>query len=272
MPLQPLSKGQPPGEPIAIIRIGCRFPGDANDPGSFWRLLMNGGDAITEIPEDRWNIQRFYDPEPGIAGKTSSRWGGFIKGIDGFDPECFGISPREASYIDPQQRLLLEVVWEALEDGGQVVERLARTTTGVFIGISATDYAQLQSSPYDHRSVTGGASSIAANRISYCLDLRGPSIAIDTACSSSLVAAHLACQSLWNHECELALAGGVNVIVSAVPFIGFSAASMLSPDGRCKAFDAQADGFVRSEGCGVVVLKPLSRALADRDPVYALIV
>lgn len=263
-------------EPIAIIGIGCRFPGGANDPESFWKLLVSGVDAITEIPDDRWNIEEHYHPVPGMPGKTYSRWGGFIKGIDQFDPEAFGISPREASHMDPQQRLVLEVAWEALEDGGQVIQRLAGTNTGVFVGISHPDYAQIQSSPNDKGSVdahsaTGGALSIAANRISYCLNLHGPSMAVDTACSSSLVATHLACQSIWNQECSLALAGGVNVIITSRPFTAFCAASMLSTDGRCKAFDASANGFVRAEGAGIVVLKPLARALADRDPVYAVI-
>ena len=263
-------------EPIAIIGIGCRFPGDANDPASFWQLVSNGVDAITPIPEDRWNIDAFYHPTPGIAGKTYSKWGGFIKGIDQFEPECFGISPREAAYIDPQQRLLLEVAWEALEDGGQVVEQLSGSNTGVFVGIATTDYARIQASQVDNRSIdahssTGGAISIAANRISYCLNLNGPSMAVDTACSSSLVATHLACQSIWNHESDMALVGGVNAIIIPQTFIGFCAASMLSPDGRCKAFDASANGFVRSEGAGVVVLKPLSKALADGDRVYAVI-
>ncbi len=264
-------------EPIAIIGIGCRFPGGANDAESFWRLLSTGVDAITEVPEDRWNIQKYYHPRPGVPGKTYSRWGGFIEGIDQFEPEFFGISPREASHMDPQQRLLLEVAWEALEDGGQVIERLARTNTGVFIGISTYDYAQLQSSLRDVHSVdphsaTGGASSIAANRISYSLNLHGPSMVVDTACSSSLVAAHLACESIWNQECCQALAGGVNIIISPGHFIAFCAASMLSPEGRCKAFDAGANGFVRGEGAGMVVLKPLSKAVADGDPVYAVIV
>jgi len=263
-------------EPIAIIGIGCRFPGGANDPESFWKLLVSGVDAITEIPDDRWNIEEHYHPVPGMPGKTYSRWGGFIKGIDQFDPEAFGISPREASHMDPQQRLVLEVAWEALEDGGQVIQRLAGTNTGVFVGISHPDYAQIQWSPGDKVSVdahsaTGGALCIAANRISYCLNLRGPSMVVDTACSSSLVATHLACQSIWKQECSLALAGGVNVIISSRPFIAFSAASMLSIDGRCKAFDASANGFVRAEGAGIVVLKPLSRALTDGDPVYAVI-
>ncbi len=263
-------------EPIAIIGIGCRFPGNANNPAAFWALLQAGVDAITDIPADRWNIAEHYHPEPGIPGKTYSRWGGFLHSIDQFDPEGFGISPREAAHMDPQQRLLLEVTWEALEDGGQVIEQLAGTRTGVFVGISTSDYAQIQSSPIergpvDAHTVTGGALSVAAGRISYCLNLQGPCLAVDTACSSSLVAVHLACQSLWNHESDLALAGGVNIIISPGTFIGFCGASMLSPDGRCKAFDASGNGFVRGEGAGMVLLKPLSKALTEGDSVYAVI-
>jgi acyl transferase domain-containing protein len=263
-------------EPIAIVGIGCRFPGDANNPDSFWSLLCRGTDAVGEIPEDRWNLHEFYDPLPGMPGKTYSRWGGFLRTIDQFAPECFGISPREAAHMDPQQRLLLEVSWEALEDAGYPIERLAGTATGVFIGVSTSDYAWLQSGgkgpdPVDAHAATGEASSITANRISYCLNLRGPSLAVDTACSSSLVATDLACQSLWSGQCDYALAGGVNVIISPSTFIAFCAASMLSPEGRCKAFDASANGFVRGEGAGIVVLKKLSRALADGDLIYALI-
>ena len=198
-------------------------------------------------------------------------------GIDEFEPECFGISPREAAYIDPQQRLLLEVAWEAVEDAGYPADALAGTRTGVFIGISTSDYANIQTNPYkleglDAHTATGSANSIAANRISYCLNLLGPSFAVDTACSSSLVAVHLARRSLLNGECELALVGSVNVLLTPGPFALFSAASMLSPTGRCKAFDASADGFVRAEGAGAVLLKPLGKALEDNDPVHALLV
>jgi acyl transferase domain-containing protein/NADPH:quinone reductase-like Zn-dependent oxidoreductase/thioesterase domain-containing protein/SAM-dependent methyltransferase/acyl carrier protein/NADP-dependent 3-hydroxy acid dehydrogenase YdfG len=263
-------------EPIAIIGIGCRFPGGADDPRRYWKLMRDGIDAVTEVPADRWSVAEYFHPVPGTPGKTYSRWGGFLAGIDGFEPEAFGISPREAAYMDPQQRLLLEVASEALEDGGQVVERLAGTPTGVFVGISTSDYSQIQSSLHERsrveaHAVTGGALSIAAGRISYCLNLQGPSLAVDTACSSALVATHLACQSLRTGECDLALAGGVNVIISPGNFVGFSAASMLSATGRCKAFDASADGFVRGEGAGMVLLKPLDRAVADGDPVYAVI-
>jgi len=263
-------------EPVAIIGIGCRFPGQANDTRSFWRLLCNKVDAVGEIPPGRWNVDAYYHPTPGVPGKTYSRWGGFVQDIAAFEPECFGISPREAGHMDPQQRMLLEVSREAIEDAALVPEQLAKINTGVFVGISTYDYAQMHYGPaewsgVDPHSATGGASSIAANRISYCLNLRGPSMAVDTACSSSLVAIDLACRSLWEGECEVALAGGVNAIISPGPYIAFCAATMLSPEGRCKTFDAGANGFVRGEGAGVIVLKPLQRARADGDPIYALI-
>lgn len=260
-------------EPIAIIGIGCRFPG-AKDPKAFWQLLRNGVDAITEIPTNRWDINELYDPNPDSPGKISSRCGGFLEQVDRFDPHFFGISPREAVSMDPQQRLLLEVVWEALEDAGQVRERLSGTQTGVFVGISTNDYSLIQpdyASQIQGYDLTGNALNIAAGRLSYLFNFRGPCMAIDTACSSSLVAVHLACQSLWNGESTLALAGGVNVILSSAGNIGLTSLKALSPNGRCKAFDKQADGYVRSEGAGIVVLKPLSQAIADNDPIYALI-
>ncbi len=265
-----------PPEPIALIGIGCRLPGRAQSPDALWQLLCDGVDTIGDVPADRWSIPTFYDPAPGTPGKTYARWGGFIDGIDQFDALFFGISPREAAAMDPQHRLLLEVAYEALEDGGQTLTQLAGSPTGVFIGISAHDYSGLQSTVEDRSAInaytpTGAALSIAANRLSYCFDLQGPSLAVDTACSSALVAVHLACRSLWDGESTLAIAGGVNIIIAPETFIGFSQASMLSPDGRCKAFDASGNGFVRSEGVGVVVLKPLAQALADGDPIYALI-
>ncbi len=258
------------GEAIAIIGMGCRFPG-AKDPQSFWQLLRDGVDAIKEVPPSRWDSSIFSKAE---LGKMYTRWGGFLEQVDQFDPQFFGISPREAEFMDPQQRLLLEVSWEALENAGQVKEQLAGTQTGVFIGISSNDYAQFQFSHPAHTdaySGTGNASSIAANRLSYFLDLRGPSWAVDTACSSSLVAVHQACQSLRQGECHLALAGGVNLILTPQLSITFSKASMIAADGRCKTFDAKADGYVRGEGCGVVVLKRLSDALKDGDNILATI-
>jgi len=260
-------------EAIAIIGIGCRFPG-AKDARAFWNLLRNGVDAIREVPAQRFNLHDFYDPDPAAPGKMVTRWGGFIEQVEQFDAHFFGISPREAARMDPQQRLLLELAWEALEDAGQVREHLAGTPTGVFIGISNNDYGRIQFNDLDRIDAyagTGNALSIAANRISYVFDFRGPSIAIDTACSSSLVAVHQACGSLRSGESTLALAGGVNLILSPAITINFTKAGAMAPDGRCKAFDARANGYVRSEGAGVVVLKPLSRALADRDPIYAVI-
>jgi acyl transferase domain-containing protein/aryl carrier-like protein len=263
-------------EPIAVAGIGCRFPGRANDPDSFWRLLETGVDAITEVPPDRWNLATFHDPDPGKPGKTYSRWGGFVEGIDRFDPGFFGISPREAARMDPQQRLLLEVAWEALEDAGLPLESIAGSRAAVFVGISSFDYSVLETSFRDRAGLdaysnTGGSLSIAANRISYCLDLRGPSAAVDTACSSALVAVHMACRCIWHDGCPMALAGGVNALLLPDWYVGFCRMGMLSPEGRCKAFDAGASGFVRSEGAAMVVLKPLSLALADGDRIYAVI-
>jgi acyl transferase domain-containing protein/aryl carrier-like protein len=261
---------------IAIIGIGCRFPGGANSPEAFWELQRNGVDAITEVPADRWDSKAFYHPDSGRPGKINSRWGGFIERIDHFDARFFGISPREAARMDPQQRMLLEVAWEALEDGGQTLERLAGTGVGVFIGVSTMDYQEITRCVSDREYIdahtnTGGAMSIAANRISYVFDFRGPSFAVDTACSSSLTAVHLATRSLRDGECELALVGGTNALIKPETTMGFSRASMLSPDGRCKAFDARANGYTRGEGAGMVVLKPLKKALADGDPIYAVI-
>ncbi len=271
-PARPVARNE---EMVAIVGIGCRYPGGVTDPKSFWRLLTEGKDAVREVTADRWSVEKYFTPRQGTPGKTYAKWAGLLDRIDGFEPECFGISPREAHYVDPQQRLLLEASYEALEDAGQPMERLAESRTGVYVGISTSDYAQIQNSPdqqvADTHSATGGAFSIAANRISYCFNLRGPSVAVDTACSSSLVATDLACRGLLSGETDLALAGGVNVIIVPAPFIAFCAANMLSPDGRCKAFDASANGFVRGEGVGVVALKRLDRAIADGDAIYAVI-
>jgi acyl transferase domain-containing protein/acyl-CoA synthetase (AMP-forming)/AMP-acid ligase II/acyl carrier protein len=259
-------------EPIAIIGMGCRFPG-AKSPAAFWELLRNGVDAITKVPADRWNVGTLYDPTLASSGTMNTCWGGFLEKVDEFDSDFFGISPLEAASIDPQQRLLLEVTWEALEDAGQVMEDLAGTQVGVFMGISTNDYSRLRGDQHDDDLfwTTSNASSIAANRISYIFDFHGPSIALDTACSSSLVAVHLACRSLWNRESVLAVAGGVNLMLSPEIAVSFSQAGATSPDGRCKAFDRAANGIVRGEGAGVVVLKPLSRAQADSDPIHAVI-
>jgi acyl transferase domain-containing protein len=263
-------------EPIAIVGIGCRFPGGADTWQEFWHLLESGMDAISETPAERWSLKKFYAPQATKPGKTQSRWGGYVRGIENFDPQLFGISPREAASMDPQQRMLLEVAFRALEDAGQPLERVAGQSVSVFVGISSFDYAVAGLSAQDPGVIdaysnTGGSSSIAANRISYCFDLRGPSVAVDTACSSSLVAVHLACESLWRGEVPMALAGGVNALLLPDFYVAFSQLGVLSPDGRCKSFDARANGYVRSEGAGMVLLKPLATALRDKDPIYAVI-
>ncbi|MCC6456107.1 MAG: type I polyketide synthase [Caldilineaceae bacterium] len=263
-------------EPLAVIGIGCRFPGGANDPASFWQLLQNGVDAIGEVPPERWDIDAYYDPDPEAPGKMSSRWGGFLEDVDQFDARLFGISPREARSMDPQQRLLLETSWAALEHAGLAPLDLAGSQTGVFVGITVNDYLQLQINPADVSEIdayriTGNCLNGAAGRLAYTYGFNGPAMAVDTACSSSLVAVHLACQSLHSHESNLALACGVNLILSPDMTISATKASMMAADGRCKTFDARADGFVRSEGCGVVVLKRLSDAQAAGDPILALI-
>ena len=262
-------------EPIAVIGLACRFPGDADTPEAFWGLLADGRDAIREVPADRWDAAALYDPDPEAPGKIATRCGGFLSRIDGFDPNLFGISPREALSMDPQQRLVLEVAWEALENAGLAPDALGGSATGVFVGICNNDYyqrlAELGPATIDAYRASGNAGSVASGRISYVLGLQGPSVSVDTACSSSLVAVHLACQSLRLGESRVALAGGVNVICPPETTIALSRAHMLAPDGRCKAFDASADGFVRGEGCGMVVLKRLSDALADGDRILAVI-
>ncbi|MFH0997757.1 MAG: type I polyketide synthase, partial [Pseudomonadota bacterium] len=263
-------------EPLAIVGMGCRFPGNAVDTESFWRVLAQGKDAITQVPKDRWNIDAFYDFDPDVPGKMCTRYGGFLSNVEHFDAPFFGISRREAIGMDPQQRLLLEVCWEAIENAGISPAGLRGTSAGVFMGIGTFDYAALRYSQQDYEGIdpyfaTGGVLSVAAGRLSYVLGLTGPSMVVDTACSSSLVAVHLACQSLRSRECDMALAGGVNVILLPELSINFSRAGMLSPDGRCKTFDASANGYVRGEGCGVVVLKRLSDAVAGGDRILALI-
>ena len=260
-------------EPIAIVGIGARFPG-ANNTDEFWNMLKNGLEGIREVPANRWDADKYYDPEPGKPGKMITKNGGFLDQVDQFDAEFFGISPREAVHIDPQQRLLLEVSWDALENAGIPLEKLSGTRTGVFVGISANDYSRLQKgglekiNPY---SGTGNAFSIAANRISYIYDLHGPSLSLDTACSSSLVAVHEACQSLRSGDCDMAMAGGVNLILSPELTITFSQARMMSADGRCKTFDSSADGYGRGEGAGMVILKRLQDAVRDKDRIIAVI-
>src|SRR5581483_2956079 len=262
-------------EPIAIIGMGCRFPG-AENPEAFWKLLERGGDAVREIPRSRWNLDEYYDADADRPGRMSTRWAGLLDQVDLFDPEFFGISPREAAVMDPQQRLLLEVAWEALENAGQLPAARNASRTGVFVGITGDEYAQLfhrggDLSQFNAYYASGIARSVAAGRISYILGIQGPNLSLDTACSSSLVAVHTACLYLRAGECRMALAGGVNIVLSPEVTISFSKSHMMAADGRCKAFDAAADGFVRGEGCGLIVLKRLSDALADGDRVLAVI-
>ena len=264
----------PSDEPIAIVAVSCRFPG-APDPEAFWEVLSGGVDAIREIPEDRFDIDEFYDPDPDAPGKIYSRFGGFLEGIDGFDPEFFGISPREAVWIEPQQRLMLETVWEGLERAGLSPAALRGSRTGVFVGVAANEYAHLLSAEsvdkIQPHFITGNALNAISGRVAFALGLEGPAVAVDTACSSSLVAVHQAVQALHSGDCDLAVAGGVNVLLSPITVIAASRARMLSPVGRCKTFDASADGYVRSEGCGILVLKRLSDAQRDGDRICAVV-
>lgn len=264
-------------EPIAIIGMACRFPGGANDPDSFWQLLHNGVGAVREVPLSRWNVNTYYDPNPEVIGKMYTRQANFLEiGVDEFDADFFRLTPREVVSMDPQQRLLLEVSWEALENAGQAPDKLIGSQTGIFVGINNSDYSQLSmksknSIDLDAYYFTGNSFSVAAGRISYILGLQGPSISIDTACSSSLVTVHFACQSLRLRECSMALAGGVNLILSPEGHIVLSRMRALAADGCCKTFDAAADGYGRGEGCGIVVLKRLSDAIADNDNILALV-
>jgi acyl transferase domain-containing protein/acyl-CoA synthetase (AMP-forming)/AMP-acid ligase II/acyl carrier protein len=271
-PSRPLAAA---ASPIAIVGLGCRFPGQISGADQYWEFLRRGGDAIAEIPRSRWNAAALFSEDPDAPGRISTRRAACLEDVDCFDAEFFGISPRLAPDVDPQQRILLEVSYEALQHAGISEEDVAGRSVGVFVGIYGTDYLQLsfQRDPRCINANTGlGLShAIAANRLSYLLDLRGPSMSVDTACSSSLVAVHLACQSLRSGESEVALAAGVNLMLSPEASISLSKARMLSPDGQCRTFDAEANGYVRGEGCGVVVLKRLSDALAAGDRVLALV-
>lgn len=260
-------------EPVAVIGMGCRFPGNSDTPHAFWNLLQSGHDAVTEVPRARWDIERYYDPDPAKPGKMATRFGAFLSDVDLFDASFFNISPREATFLDPQQRILLEVAWEAIENANIAADQLRQSPTGVYAGITCFDHAVRiaaadQSSSY---AGTGSALNMAAGRLSFFLGLTGPSMAIDTACSSSLVCLHLACESLRSREIRAALVGGINLMLSPDVMVSFSQARMLSPDGRCKTFDAAADGYVRGEGCGMVLLKRLSDAVADGNRILGVI-
>ncbi|MFB8795997.1 MAG: SDR family NAD(P)-dependent oxidoreductase [Microcoleus sp.] len=262
---------------IAIIGMACRFPGGANSNEEYWSILCEGIDTISEVPKTRWDIDRYYDPRQGKKGKILTKCGGFLnQPIQEFDAEFFRIAPKEATYMDPQQRILLEVTWEALENAGLNAQALTGSKTGVFVGIYNCDYDRLlvKDEEGKHSNIyasTGNTLSVASGRVAYFFGFTGPAISVDTACSSSLVSFHLACQSLQNSECDLALASGVNLLLSPELSMNFSHGGMLSPEGRCKTFDASANGFVRAEGCGVVVLKHLKQALADNNNILAVV-
>ena len=261
-------------EPIAIVGMACRFPGGADSPLSFLRLLRAGVDAIRETPAERWDADAFYDADPAAPGKMNTRWGGFLDRIDEFDNHFFGISDREAARIDPQHRILLELAWEVLEDAGLPPTALRGTKTGVFIGISLSDFAMILNRDLaltDAHAATGTSLCLAANRLSFAFGWQGPSLVLDTACSSSLVAVHLACQQIRSGECTAALAGGTSLLLSPVSTVNLTKAGLSASDGRVRAFDAAATGYVRGEGAGLVMLKPLSAALQNKDPIYAVI-
>ncbi|MFL6083378.1 MAG: type I polyketide synthase, partial [Mycobacterium sp.] len=267
-----------PNEPatrFAIVGYAARFPG-AQDCDAFWDVLREGRDAISEVPRDRWDVDEFFDQEPGAPGKVVTRRAGFVDDVTGFDAPFFGMSTREVRLMDPQHRLLLETAWRAVEHSGTAPTALANTNTGVFVGLATHDYLGMVSDELTYPEIEaymaiGTSNAAAAGRISYRLGLQGPAVAVDTACSSSLVAIHHACQALRLGECDLALAGGANVLLSPAAMITFSSARMLAPDGRCKTFDAAADGYVRGEGCGVIVIKRLEDAIRDGDRIRAVI-
>ncbi|WP_372514493.1 sulfolipid-1 biosynthesis phthioceranic/hydroxyphthioceranic acid synthase [Mycobacterium lacus] len=260
--------------PVAVIGMACRLPHGIDSPDAFWEALLRGDDLITEIPADRWDADEFYDPQPGVTGRSVSRWGGFLEDVGAFDPEFFGISDREAIAIDPQHRLLMQTSWEAVEHAGIAPESLSGSLTGVYVGVCHHDYAFVTSDAGaldDAYAFTGTAFSMASGRVSYSMGLRGPAMTVDTACSSSLLAVHMACRSLHEGESNLALAGGCMVMLAPHTFNSASAQGMLSATGRCRTFDVAADGFVRSEGCAVVALKRLPDALRDGDRILAVL-
>ncbi|REM43445.1 polyketide synthase, partial [Mycobacterium tuberculosis] len=265
---------EPRVTPVAVIGMACRLPGGIDSPELLWKALLRGDDLITEVPPDRWDCDEFYDPQPGVPGRTVCKWGGFLDNPADFDCEFFGIGEREAIAIDPQQRLLLETSWEAMEHAGLTQQTLAGSATGVFAGVTHGDYTMVAADakqleePYGY---LGNSFSMASGRVAYAMRLHGPAITVDTACSSGLTAVHMACRSLHEGESDVALAGGVALMLEPRKAAAGSALGMLSPTGRCRAFDVAADGFVSGEGCAVVVLKRLPDALADGDRILAVI-
>jgi polyketide synthase 5 len=260
--------------PIAIIGMACRLPGGIESPGQLWDALLRGDDLVTEIPPDRWDADEYYDPEPGVPGRSVSRWGAFMDDVGGFDAEFFGINEREATAIDPQHRLLLETSWEAMEHAGLTPATIADSLTGVFVGLTHGDYQLLAADAHSVEGpygFTGTSFSLASGRIAYALGIHGPALTVDSACSSGLAAVHMACRSLHDGESDIALAGGATVMLDPRKFSSGSAQGMLSPTGRCRAFDVAADGFVPGEGCAVVLLKRLADAQRDGDRILAVL-
>jgi polyketide synthase 5 len=262
--------GTTPATPVAVIGMACRLPGGIDSPEQLWEALLRGDDLVTEIPPDRWDVDEYYDPEPGVPGRSVSKWGSFLDDVAGFDSEFFGINEREATAIDPQHRLLLETSWEAVEHAGLSPASLAGSRTGVYVGLTHGDYilvaadAHALEGPY---GFLGNNYSMASGRIAYAMDLHGPVITVDTACSSGLVTVHMACRSLHNDECDVALAGGASVTLDPRKSSAGSAGGMLSSTGHCHAFDVAADGFASGEGCVMVLLKRLQDALRDGERI-----
>ncbi|MCE9514630.1 MAG: type I polyketide synthase, partial [Mycobacterium sp.] len=263
-----------PLTPIAVVGMACRLPGRIDSPLKLWEALLRGDDLVTEIPADRWDADEIFDAEKGVSGRSVSKWGAFLEDVTGFDPDFFGINEREATAMDPQHRVLLETAWEAVEHAGRTPSSMSGTATGVFIGMSHDDYAMVTSDAgaFDQAyAFTGNPFSMASGRIAHALGLSGPALTTDTACSSSMVAVHQACRSLHDGESDMALAGGVMLMLDQRLYASASGQGMLSATGHCHAFDVEADGFVRAEGCGIVMLKRLDDAQRDGDRVLAVI-
>ena len=261
---------EPKVTPVAVIGMACRLPGGIESPAQLWDALVAGEDLVTEVPADRWDADEYFDPERGVPGRTVSRWGGFLDDIAGFDAPFFGLDDKKATAIDPQHRLLMETSWEAIEQAGIDPGSLAGSLTGVYFGISHDDHTALaiDAGVYGY---TETSACMASGRVAYVLDVNGPALTADTACSSGLLAVHMAARSLATGESDLALAGGCEVMREPRKNVWASAQGMLSPTGRCKPFDESADGFVRSEGCAVVLLKRLSDAQRDGDRILAVV-
>lgn len=260
--------------PVAVIGMGCRLPGGIESPEQFWQALLRGEDFITEVPPARWDLTEYYDPESGVPGKSPSKWGAFLEDVGGFDADFFSINEREAVSIDPQHRVLLETSWQAVEHAGIDPRVLAGSQTGVFVGVTHNDYQLVAADAADLGGPYGFAGTnfcMASGRISYALGVHGPSLTVDAGCAAGLATVHMGCQSLAAGESDLVLAGGVNLVLEPRRYVGASQQRMLSPTGRCHTFTGEADGFVMSEGCVMVLLKRLDDAVRDGDRILAVV-